>query len=92
MHPVATDKSVTFSPYINLCSPEMTVNGSDFLDKKSSMNTKNNTEDLEQQIADLESRLHNAKVQLASSPRSAKASSLSREPNGMLSRLLCSFL
>ncbi|ODM20388.1 hypothetical protein SI65_03441 [Aspergillus cristatus] len=47
------------------------------------MNIKNNTEDLEQEIADLESRLHNAKAQLASSPRSAKASSLSREPNGI---------
>lgn len=58
------------------------------------MNTKNNTENLEQEIADLESRLHNAKAQLASSrpsaPRSTKAS-LSREPNGMLSRLLCAF-
>lgn len=59
------------------------------------MNTKNNTEYLEQEIADLESRLHNAKAQLASSnpaPRSAKPLSLSREPNGMLSRSLYSFL
>lgn len=56
-------------------------------DKNASMDTKNNTKELEQEIADLEARLHNAKARLGSShsaPRNGKALNLSREPNGML--------